>query len=156
MDVLIKNIRNLERKRRCSCAANIFDPKGRHDFTFCAYCQSERFKAKSRGVTSKVCPRCPEKGEQPREAFVVRKRNGMESLQSWCRECNRAYLRAKSKHYYREARRRAYEKREAARIKRQAEIDNLAYVQTDAYNRSSKPVPSRYCKLTGRVLPTRS
>lgn len=156
MDVLVKNIRNRERARRCYCAANMADPKGRHDFTFCAYCQSERLKFKAAIVTSKVCPKCPEKGEQPREAFVVRKRNGMQALQSWCRECAGKYRKAYGKAYYAAKRLKREEQKAAAKAKRQAEIDNLAYVQTDSYQCSFTVKPPRYCKLTGRVLDPRS
>lgn len=158
MDVIkfVKHLKNTERSRRCSCAANIAEPRGRHDFTFCAYCQSERFKAKSKAVTSKVCPRCPERGEQPREAFLVRKRNGMEALQSWCRDCMREYRNANSRKYYEAVRRRAFEKKEAARLKRQAEIDALAYSQATAYNPRITISPAKYCKRTGRLLSVRS
>ena len=131
LEVLLKNIDNRQASRRCVCAAIMFNPKGRHEFSFCAYCARERAKTKHEVATAKVCSRCPEKGEQPKENFLGRKRNAQGATYSWCKACRTQYQKDYSKGYKEKARLAARERRRNAREAEQRRIDALAYAQTD-------------------------
>jgi hypothetical protein len=88
-------------------------------------------REKAKAIITKLCPKCEK--TLPREAFNTRKRNGMGSLASWCRECSRKCSKDHNDSKKRPIRRTAAEYKAIREAVKQARINALAYAQTHSH-----------------------
>lgn len=129
--MISRNVENREHARRCTCASLIVDINAKTD-AVCMYCTIERVMTKARETKEKYCPKCER--DRPASDFNVRKRNGVGSLYSWCRECSKARSKEYHKAHRSPTRRTAAEYKKLLDERRSRRMSKLALKQTVIHN----------------------